>query len=266
MRSDEPPGVDDHRPDVGRLSVGHPYDVPVTLRLQQRVEQVDVHLGKHLGRRGLGTLPREDGKVGDMDGGDGVEGEALAQVVGAVQPAVLGSQFSAFGTRFQLPIFDGTSPARSRRAWRRPPPPPGARWSAAASAAGRRRRPRSRLPRPRTWAADPRRGPSAAARSRPPPCGSRGGRRAPCARTARGSGRDRWPRPSATRRRTSQASANRNGGDRPACAKHARNGSPIQVWAVERPRARQSLRTMHTISLSGFRSRGEWVQKMPPTS
>ena len=89
MRSDEASEIDHHRPDVGRLPVGHPRDVPVTLRLQQRVEQVDVLVGKRLGRRGLGALPREDGQVGDVDGGDGVEGEALAQVVGAVQPAVL---------------------------------------------------------------------------------------------------------------------------------------------------------------------------------
>ena len=68
MRSDEASGIDDHRPDVGRRPVGHPRDVPVTLRLQQRVEQVDVLLGKRLGRRGLVALPREDGRVGDMDG------------------------------------------------------------------------------------------------------------------------------------------------------------------------------------------------------
>ena len=72
MRSDEASEIYDHRPDVGRLPVGHPHDVPVTLRLQQRVEQVDVLVGKRLGRRGLGALPREDG-----------------QVVGAVQSAVL---------------------------------------------------------------------------------------------------------------------------------------------------------------------------------
>ena len=66
MRSDEPPEVDDHRPDVGRLPVGHPHDVPVTLRFQKRVEQVDVLLGKHFSRRGLGAVPREDGHVGDM--------------------------------------------------------------------------------------------------------------------------------------------------------------------------------------------------------
>ena len=40
-----------------------------------------------------------------------------------------------------------------------------------------------------------------------------------CARKARGPGRDGWRRRSATHRRTRQASANRNGEDRPACPK-----------------------------------------------
>ena len=64
MGADQAPEVYDHRPDVGHLPVGQSHDVPVTLRLQQRVEQVDVLLRKHLGRRGLGALPREDGQVG----------------------------------------------------------------------------------------------------------------------------------------------------------------------------------------------------------
>ena len=45
MRFDKASEIDDNRPDVGRLSIGHPHDVPVTLPLQRRVEQVDVLLG-----------------------------------------------------------------------------------------------------------------------------------------------------------------------------------------------------------------------------
>ena len=82
MGANEAPEVDDDRPDVGHLPGGHPHDIPVPLRFQHRVEQVDVLLRKHLCRGGLGLFPREDGEVGDMDGGDRVESEALAQVVG----------------------------------------------------------------------------------------------------------------------------------------------------------------------------------------
>ena len=45
MRPDEASEIDDQRPDVKRHPVRHPQDVPVTLRLQQRVEQIDVLLG-----------------------------------------------------------------------------------------------------------------------------------------------------------------------------------------------------------------------------
>ena len=55
-----------------------------------------------------------------------------------------------------------------------------------------------------------------------------------CACTTRVSGRDGWRRRNATCQRTSQVSANRNGGDRPACPKHARTRSPTKVWTVER--------------------------------
>ena len=60
MRSDEASEIDDNRPDVG-----HPHDVLVTLRLQQRVEQADVLVGKRLGRRDLGAVSREDSQAAD---------------------------------------------------------------------------------------------------------------------------------------------------------------------------------------------------------
>ena len=71
MRSDEASEIDDDRPNVGRVPVGHSRDVPVNLRLRQLVGQVGVllwPLRKCLGRRGLEALPRENGQVGDADG------------------------------------------------------------------------------------------------------------------------------------------------------------------------------------------------------
>ena len=89
MCADEAPEVDDDRLDVGHLPGRRPLEVPVALRLQHRVEQVDVLLRKDLRRWGLGPLLREDGQVGDTAGRDDVEGDALAQVVGMLQPADL---------------------------------------------------------------------------------------------------------------------------------------------------------------------------------
>ena len=89
MGADETPEIDHDRANVGHLPGGHPDDIPVALRFQHRVKQVHVLFREHFGCRGFRALPREDGDVGDVDGGDRVEGEALAQVVGAVQPAVL---------------------------------------------------------------------------------------------------------------------------------------------------------------------------------
>ena len=88
MCADEASEVDDHRLDVGRLPGRRPLHVRVPLCLQHGVEQVDVLDRKDLGRRVLGALLRKDGQVSDMSVGDGVEGDALAQVVGMVQPAV----------------------------------------------------------------------------------------------------------------------------------------------------------------------------------
>ncbi|MXX88914.1 MAG: hypothetical protein F4Y68_06660 [Boseongicola sp. SB0665_bin_10] len=87
--ADDAPEIDDHHANVGHLPGGHPDDVPVALRFRHRVKQVRVLLRKRLCRGGVRALPREDGDVGDVDGGDRVEGGALAQVVGAVQSPVL---------------------------------------------------------------------------------------------------------------------------------------------------------------------------------
>ena len=97
MGADEAPEIDDHRANVGHLPGGHPDDVPVALRFQHRVKQVHVLLRERLCRGGVGALPREDGDVGDVDGGDRVEGEALAQVVGAVRSPVLIAWMSGLG-------------------------------------------------------------------------------------------------------------------------------------------------------------------------
>ena len=48
MRSDEATENGDHHPDVGYLPVGPPREAPMTLRLRQRVKQVDVLLRKVL--------------------------------------------------------------------------------------------------------------------------------------------------------------------------------------------------------------------------
>lgn len=88
MGADEAPEIDDNGANVGRLAAGHPDDVPMALRFPHRVKQVHVLLREHLGCGGFGTLPRKDSDVGDVDGGDSVEGQALALVVGVVQPAV----------------------------------------------------------------------------------------------------------------------------------------------------------------------------------
>ncbi len=112
--ADEASEVDDEALDRGDLAPLHPFDAPVALGLQQGVEQVDVPFGTDLGRRGLWTFPRAHGDVGDMAGGDGVEGQAFAQVVGGVEPPVrdAGPGFEGFepcldGPPFPVPVQDG---------------------------------------------------------------------------------------------------------------------------------------------------------------
>ncbi len=82
MRPDEASDVDDEVPDGGDAASLHPDDLPVALGLQQGMQEVDVLLRTDLGRGRVRPLPREHGQVGDTDGGDGVEGEALPQVLG----------------------------------------------------------------------------------------------------------------------------------------------------------------------------------------
>ncbi len=80
--ADEASDVDDEVPDGGDAASLHPDDLPVALGLQQGMQEVDVLLRTDLGRGRVRPLPREHGQVGDTDGGDGVEGEALPQVLG----------------------------------------------------------------------------------------------------------------------------------------------------------------------------------------
>ncbi len=112
--ADEASAVDDEGSDVGWHSGGHVEDFTVALEGQQGEQEPDVPFGLDIGRRGLWTFPRAHGDVGDMAGGDGVEGEAFAQVVGGVESAVLdaGAGFEGFepclhGPPFPVPVQHG---------------------------------------------------------------------------------------------------------------------------------------------------------------
>ncbi len=112
--ADEASAVDDEGSDVGWHSGGHVEDFTVALEGQQGEQEPDVPFGVDIGRRGLWTFPRAHGDVGDMAGGDGVEGEAFAQVVGGVESAVrdAGAGLEGFepclhGPPFPVPVQHG---------------------------------------------------------------------------------------------------------------------------------------------------------------
>ncbi len=112
--ADEASAVDDEGSDVGWHSGGHVEDFTVALEGQQGEQEPDVPFGLDIGRRGLWTFPRAHGDVGDMAGGDGVEGEAFAQVVGGVESAVrdAGAGLEGFepclhGPPFPVPVQHG---------------------------------------------------------------------------------------------------------------------------------------------------------------
>ena len=65
----------------------------MALCFQNRMKQVNVFFWEHLGCRGFWSFPRKDGDVGEVDGGDGIKGQAFTQVVDATVDTV---QFSVF--------------------------------------------------------------------------------------------------------------------------------------------------------------------------
>jgi len=89
MGTDEAPDVEDDGAYVRRLPVARTHDLPVAPRFQHRVKQVHVFRRERLGHGRFGPPAREDGEVRHVDGGDRVEGKALPQALGVVQPAVL---------------------------------------------------------------------------------------------------------------------------------------------------------------------------------
>ena len=59
------------------------------LRLEQGIQDVDFLLADDFVGRGVGLVAGHAFEIEDMAGGDGVEDETLAQVVGMVEPAIL---------------------------------------------------------------------------------------------------------------------------------------------------------------------------------